>query len=1168
MKPYVVLSAPGARVNAHDPRVNTMVVKLDELAQRLINDDRAFAPGIQPVRRKIVELLAGLPQRPKVPKKVNVYEVLGKLEMVGPIMVLEAVHGDERFILKVIPANQQRDLLQEYHVLSLLHEHCASYVPEVAPYIEWNDGEYLVIPIRYPEGRSVRAARGEHEPTLKEFVYFLAKAFRGLAAIHSQDVVHRAINPDHVWVDARYNVCFTDFMLARYLTDRTVGPLVEELAPGDPYRAPECAVDPSAANPKSDVYSLALTALYLATGAEPDHTVERHPDILRRLPPPLADLLRQALNRSAAERPTAEEIAKAAEDYLEPETRIKVDTVLEDRYLVERLLGSGGTGETFLAYDATAERPVVLKRIRSRALYEKVTRPELTFAQKPHKHIRLVYDIYPWENPFHLKMQYVEGLPLSQLREQFLGNLDRCRRFAIELLDTLAYMEQEGILHRDIKPANIIANVDRPEEEFWLIDFGIASLAAESKTVIGTPAYQPIEVDRGEAYPPSGDRYAAAVMLFQLFTGRLPFRNFPDGRYDKSSFAVQPEEYAEPEARQFLSALLKAMDPDPAKRPGSAKAFKNDLLAVQPPPSPDGEFRINPTVNWIRAAYRNSTLGNTENRGCESQFARDTYVPTGLDLYLLPAVLGGKYRCVLLSGNPGDGKTAFLQTLLAELKARGAAVAVEDRYGWDASLRGHRYRAVYDASESQRERSPDDVLQEVLSPCLEGGERNYTALVAINDGRMFDFFERHRRFQPIWQGMHREGPGEYLLVDLKRRSVVLATEGRAPFVRRLLARWTDRRRWQVCDGCKARSVCPIKYNIDHLKVTDEQGEPSPVVAALERLLAAVQLRREFRPTIRDVRSALAYTLTADLGCEQVHEFVQQTPPDWLDLVYVTTVFGAPEDSDPMVRQLRAVDPATVPQPRLDRLIMSRAMANFAELRRLLGTDGEGDSEAGQTFWHVMEQLSRSASEQDQLQRLHHTWVRYLYFAGNADRLTELGIDRVRDLLPYRHLDLYQRVLDHGAADRDTLVRLAKGIAHMDGVPAEALFDHEATVSGFAFTLSKAEHGGFAVVKLFPLEEFVLEPGGAVDEVTDAAADTLLLRHRSGVTLKLTLDLFELAFRAAEGYVMSFEEAQPFLQELTEFKSRLLLERAREVLLVQGASVHKAVFEEDKLKLLV
>ncbi len=1166
--PYVVLSAEDVQLSVHDPRVKTMVCRLSELVATLKARDRELDPGIATVRHRIVDYLLARPQRPKVPAKVNAYEVRYKLGAIGPILLLDAVHGQDRYILKLVPAAQREDMLREYEVLHLLQERCGEYVPRVAPYIEWSDGEYLVIPIRYPEGRTIRTLRGEQEPTLGEFVRFVANAFRGLALIHGQDVVHRAINPDHVWVDARYNVQFTDFMVARYISERTVAHLVDELNPEDPYRAPECAAAPQMATPKSDVYSLALTALYLATGAEPEHVLEREPEILKRLPAKLGNLLRRALNKSPADRPAAREIAEAATAILEPDTHITTGDVLEDRYLIERRLGSGGTGETFLAYDSTAERLVVLKRIRTKSLYDKVTLTELTFAQKPHKHIRLVYDIYPWEHPFHLKMQYLDGRPLSELRQQFLGNLDRCLRFAVELLDTLAYMEHEGILHRDIKPANIIADVDRPEEQFWLIDFGIASLAKESKTVIGTPAYQPIEVDRGEPFPPSGDRYAAAVLLFQLFTGQLPFRTFQDGRYDKQRFAVLPDEYTDPAARNFLRALLWAMDPDPQKRPASAEELKRELLGIAIGPPSQGELLVNPTVNWIRAAYRNSALGNAENRGWSSEFARKTYVPTGLDLQLLPALLEGKYRCVLLSGNPGDGKTAFLQRLLAELKSRGATVASEDRYGWEASWQGRRYRAVYDASESQRGRSPDDVLKEVLAPCLNrSDDANYTALIAINDGRMFDFFERHTEFLPIWRSMSDEVPGEYLLVDLKRRSVVLAADGRPPFVRRLLAHWTDQQLWQVCERCKARTACPIKYNVEHLRVADEQTEPPAPVAALERLLAAVHLRREFRPTIRDIRSALAYTLTADLGCEQVHRFTERTPPEWLDFVYVNTVFGAPGDVDPMVEQLRAVDPATVPHPRLDRFIMSRATVNLDDVRRMLAADGHGGLGETGAFWQIMEQLSRSAGEQDQLEQLHRTWIRYLYFVGNDERLMDLGIDRLRDLLPYRYLDLYRDLLRHEVASAETLLRLAKGIAHMDGLPAEALFDQGTAVEGFAFTLSRAEHGGFAVVKLFPLSEFELVAGGVADEVTDSVVDALLLRHTSGATLKVSLDLLELALRAAEGYVMSFEEAQPFLQELSEFKSRLLLQRAREVLLVEGSSVHKAVFEDDKLKLL-
>ncbi len=74
-------------------------------------------------------------------------------------------------------------------------------------------------------------------------------------------------------------------------------------------------------------------------------------------------------------------------------------------------------------------------------------------------------------------------------------------------------------------------------------------------------------------------------------------------------------------------------------------------------------------VHQIRfpVGYRNSCIGNNNNRGLESQFSRDTYVETKLDADLLPQMLEGRYRLVILSGNPGDGKTAFLQQLRSRL---------------------------------------------------------------------------------------------------------------------------------------------------------------------------------------------------------------------------------------------------------------------------------------------------------------------------------------------------------------------------------------------------------------------------------------------------------------------------------------------------------------------
>ena len=116
-------------------------------------------------------------------------------------------------------------------------------------------------------------------------------------------------------------------------------------------------------------------------------------------------------------------------------------------------------------------------------------------------------------------------------------------------------------------------------------------------------------------------------------------------------------------------------------------------------------------------------------------------------------------NAVFLTGNPGDGKTAFLEQVQRELRARQAHRQGEsDASGWEWDDAGHIFRSCYDASESHEGQSADEQLIQKLQG-LEGKqtpEGPLTVLVAINDGRLVDFFDRHKERFPLLAVCRRE----------------------------------------------------------------------------------------------------------------------------------------------------------------------------------------------------------------------------------------------------------------------------------------------------------------------------------------------------------------------------------------------------------------------------
>ena len=241
---------------------------------------------------------------------------------------------------------------------------------------------------------------------------------------------------------------------------------------------------------------------------------------------------------------------------------------------------------------------------------------------------------------------------------------------------------------------------------------------------------------------------------------------------------------------------------------------------------------------------------------------------TLLDTRLLPELLQGKLRLVVLTGNPGDGKTSFLVSVGVELKGRGAEVIAEDAAGWRLQLEGHIYVAVFDASESHGGLSSDELLHNALTPKAGEQSARRTVLLAANDGRLLQFFDEEGDLYEDWatEIQNQMAGGEpqdrsVVLVDLKRRT--LAQPGERPsLTSRILDTFVSPERWSVCSDCLSQDVCPMRANATNLRGAGR--------AAIDELVLTSHLRRRRRATFRDVRSALAWVITGDRSCAEVH----------------------------------------------------------------------------------------------------------------------------------------------------------------------------------------------------------------------------------------------------------------------------------------------------------
>jgi serine/threonine protein kinase len=891
---------------------------------------------------------------------------------------------------------------------------------------------------------------------------------------------------------------------------------------------------------------------------------------------------------------------------LEPEIEpaiFQVGSVIDRKYQVQKVMNEGGSGRVYRVYDGMFDCVYALKVYNSSSFSSEALQKEArTLLQIDHPNIVKVYNwgTLPQSGRLYLVSDFVEGQDLVYYTHpDHRLSVREAAKAVIELLSALeaihpkvdriqelrermeagetseeeygefSELRSSGFLHRDIKPANLILSPNGLK----LIDFNIAGRASEvRKTFVGTPGYMLPEVGL-EQWDVDGDLFATGVVLYELITGHHPY---PDNTPSIEIPPTDPHQYVPDLSPIFTDIVLRAVSVDRNKRFHSARKFRQTLLDLN-----DQFFRsapiggvsqglaleeqeenrpnYNPYVTRLLKLYSQARKDNSGTRGLDD-VARLTYVETRLDRYLRPAILDGQYRMVIITGNAGDGKTAFIQNLEAEVARQGGKVDHPTPNSSRFIYKGAQFITNYDGSQDEGDqRVNDQVLTEFFTPFADDqSEAQWMQepihLIAINEGRLVDFFAEqsgirfHHLGENIQQFFNPIGdivtlPRWLYIVDLNQRSIVArdADFDNTSIFDRQLMKFLKPEFWAACQNCAYNLNCPIKYNVDTF------SDPISGPAVRERLrtwIEVVHLRRQLHITMRDLRSALSWLLLRDQTCDDIALYFNRVtrPRDRLKKLYYTAfapeakpVAGQAEDR--LVRLLRQVEPSEVANPGVDRVL------HFNHLEGLTRLSFEQRStvlDEGLAEWHTDSGWSAAQKPYSvrAIQEKHAFLRRVAYF--------ERRDGQWMTMLPYHYLEKFRDIIRKGVDDEEGLKgTLARGFSFVEGARHPKLSEQYVCIR--AGQQNKVRIKSF---RLFPIQDFRIEvPVFMGGRYLEHIPDRILFYHNpkdigqkvagaKRAELVVSLDLLELLSQIQEGYIPSPDDQNGIFINLMIFKNAL------------------------------
>lgn len=566
----------------------------------------------------------------------------------------------------------------------------------------------------------------------------------------------------------------------------------------------------------------------------------------------------------------------------------------------------------------------------------------------------------------------------------------------------------------------------------------------------------------------------------------------------------------------------------------------------------------NENVEIFLKIYSQSLLSTGLTRGLDES----TYILTRLDTALKEDVLQGKKKLVVLTGNAGDGKTAFIQLIEESAKKNGADFKSKTDNGCEFSFNGFEFETLYDGSQDFEGKSNDLLLKEFFK-AFEGDREptdKIVKIIAINEGKLRDFILHKREYnwlgKQVYHYLEKENyilPETIAFINLNNRAIVELNNPNSIFdelLNIILDKDGTKKTWEPCyeQNCAYGKSCYIKYNVDSLK---DQKKGKIVKNRLKELILSIYLKKVKHITMRDIRSLISYIIFNKYTCSQIQTDIM-SGKNLLDRFYYNNAFNKTE-MDRMVSILSEVDVADMTLPKLENhLYFLNPKTELTE--HLITKADSGNNPDLNYLEEYYLNKPEGTSDNNESRKINadlflSAMKRKLYFEGNDEYLQEQFSINHYSFLPYRYFETFLKFLSTGTDHLNDLRNdLVLAISKSEKIYNDEVGRENVCISSNSLKKSTTKaFYGFTAADF----EVVLPDVGNQTNYIEYFPDHIIFRHiDKTASLEINIDLFEILMRIKEGYVPTSIEIRTFFLNLEMFKRRILAKRSTVVFLTE------------------